>query len=101
MSLQAYGGDGAIQRIKRVAFDAKSTVMVSWRESISSKHVCRFETAAAIPKIKTKNGGGLSSPLGKVLRIPAFSQKFGVEAGSAPKLGFIRRASELSGELLR
>lgn len=28
--LQAYGGDGIIQRIKRVAFDAKSTIMVSW-----------------------------------------------------------------------
>lgn len=29
VSLQAYGGDGIIQRIKRVAFDARSTIMVS------------------------------------------------------------------------
>lgn len=34
VSLQAYGGDGVIQRIKRVAFDAKSTIMVSGREPI-------------------------------------------------------------------
>lgn len=33
VSLQAYGGDGYLQRIKRVAFDAKSTVMVSGQES--------------------------------------------------------------------
>lgn len=34
VSLQAYGGDSIIQRIKRVAFDAKSTIMVSGRAPI-------------------------------------------------------------------
>uniref|UniRef100_A0A8C6MAS9 protein disulfide-isomerase n=1 Tax=Nothobranchius furzeri TaxID=105023 RepID=A0A8C6MAS9_NOTFU len=32
-SAQAYGGDGFIQRIKRVAFDAKSTIMSVFRSS--------------------------------------------------------------------
>ncbi|XP_026148695.1 protein disulfide-isomerase TMX3 isoform X1 [Mastacembelus armatus] len=32
-SAQAYGGDGFIQRLKRVAFDAKSTVMSVFRSS--------------------------------------------------------------------
>uniref|UniRef100_A0A3P8SUM2 protein disulfide-isomerase n=1 Tax=Amphiprion percula TaxID=161767 RepID=A0A3P8SUM2_AMPPE len=32
-SAQAYGGDGIIQRIKRVAFDARSTIMVIFRSS--------------------------------------------------------------------
>ncbi|XP_075903607.1 protein disulfide-isomerase TMX3 [Nelusetta ayraudi] len=32
-SVQAYGGDGLFQRIKRVAFDAKSTVMSVFRSS--------------------------------------------------------------------
>ncbi|CAK6967488.1 protein disulfide-isomerase TMX3 [Scomber scombrus] len=32
-SAQAYGGDGIIQRIKRVAFDAKSTIMSVFRSS--------------------------------------------------------------------
>ena len=35
--LQAYGGDGVIQRIKRVAFDARSTIMVSWLDFSSSQ----------------------------------------------------------------
>uniref|UniRef100_A0A8C4HH33 protein disulfide-isomerase n=1 Tax=Dicentrarchus labrax TaxID=13489 RepID=A0A8C4HH33_DICLA len=32
-SAQAYGGDGVIQRIKRVAFDARSTIMSVFRSS--------------------------------------------------------------------
>lgn len=28
--LQAYGGDGFMQRVRRIGFDARSTVMVSW-----------------------------------------------------------------------
>ncbi|MEQ2273448.1 Protein disulfide-isomerase tmx3 [Xenotaenia resolanae] len=31
-SAQAYGGDGFIQRVKRVAFDARSTIMVSCQD---------------------------------------------------------------------
>lgn len=92
MSLQAYGGDGAIQRIKRVAFDAKSTVMV--RGSIGSNPPQPFRE---LGPFRAAPGSLFRKLCAKFFE----SREFEVETGSLPKLGFIRCASEVSGELLR